>query len=699
MPPPQRVPEVAGVGVVHNLPLASAVFVGRDVDQVASLFGHGTGVVVGQAAVHGLGGIGKTELAVHYARAHLHRYRLVWWVTADTTANVGLGLAGLTRRMHPMATLTDAQEWAMGWLQSNTGWLLVLDNVEDIDHIRYLLGVVAGRGQVLVTTRRDYGAARWAKVGLASLRLGVLDRTASIDLLIRLTGQDDPDGAGRVAADLGDLPLALEQAAAYLGHHDGLTFDDYRDLLAARFTQMAADPGEGEPAHRSLARVWRVSIEAVTARSALAASVLAVLAWLAPDRLPADVLGPLADDPADLDRALTLLSSYSMITMAGGEVSVHRLVQAVTRTDSDDEPRSQAIQILDAAVPDDPIANVAGWPRWVALLPHIDAAVENMPPDHSDTTILHIADRAATFRQFQGQLGPAITGFEQVFADSRRVLGNDHPDTLTFRHNLAGAYEAAGRVREAIALHEQVLADSRRVLGDDHPSTLTSGHSLAYAYESAGRLDEAITLHERVLADYRRVLGDDHPHALTSRHNLAYAYESAGRVDEAIDLFEQVVADYRRVLGDDHPHALTSRHNLAGAYRSAGRVGEAITLYERVLADRRRVLGDDHPDTLTSRHNLAGAYASAGRVGEAITLYERVLADRRRVLGDDHPSTPTSRHSLAYAYQTAGRVGEAIDLYEQVVADYRRVLGDDHPHTLTAAENLRRARQSRPGPD
>ena len=188
---------------------------------------------------------------------------------------------------------------------------------------------------------------------------------------------------------------------------------------------------------------------------------------------------------------------------------------------------------------------------------------------------------------------------------------------------IASAYHAAGRLDEAITLYEQLLTDRIRVLGEDHPNTLTTLNNLAGAYESAGRLDEAITLYEQVLTDSIRVLGKDHPNTLTTLNNLAGAYESAGRLDEAITLYEQVLTDSIRVLGKDHPNTLTTLNNLAGAYESAGRLDEAITLYEQVLTDRTRVLGKDHPATLATLNALASAYKSAGRLNQAITLYEQ----------------------------------------------------------------------------
>ncbi|MFG3553698.1 tetratricopeptide repeat protein [Micromonospora sp. NPDC047557] len=690
LPPPQRVGD--GEAVVDNLPAESQVFVGRDLEQIdALLAGAARGVAVGQAAVHGLGGIGKSELVLHYARHRLERYQLVWWLTADSPEAIAAGLSGLTRRLHPVATLADAYEWAVGWLQTNRGWLLVLDNVEDVEHILDLLGLVRGRGDVLVTTRRDVGGAWSRRSGLAPLRLGVLARAASVDLLHQLTGLDDPEGAGRLADELGDLPLALEQAAAFISRRPDVDFDGYRQRLTTRFPRTAAYPGLRGGSERTIARVWAVTMDAIAGQLPLAVRVLDVLAWLAPEGLPVDVVYPLADDPEDVQDAIALLASYSMISRTDGTIGVHRLVQAVTRAkhaNDTDSPVDVATSLLAAAIPDDPSRNPAGWPRWTALLPHVDALTAGVPADARTPEQMYLLGQAATFRQRQGQHATAIKQFEQVRADCRRLLGDDHPNTLTSVGNLASAYQSVGRVAEAIKLYEQGWADCRRVLGDDHRHTLASVNNLAGAYRAVGRTDEALALYERTLTASRRVLGDDHPDTLGAVHNLAVAFGSVGRVAEAVTLFERTLSDCRRVFGDDHPHTLTAVHNLAGAYQRAGRVAEAITLFEQGWDDCRRVLGDDHPETLISVNNLAATYRLSGRVAEAVTLYEQALADSRRILGDDHPHTLTLVNNLADAYELVGRVAEAVTLHEQTLANCRRVLGDDHPFTLASIHNL-----------
>jgi hypothetical protein len=614
---PREVPTPRGM---HNLPPASAVFVGRDLDHLDTVLGRSVaGVVVGQVAVHGLGGIGKTELVIHYSHAVRSRYPLVWWITADSRDTIDQGLARLARRLQPTGAVTHAQDWAIDWLQAHPGWLLILDNVEHIADIQPLLGQLAGCGHVLVTTRRDPRANGWAPLGLAPLRLDPLGRADSVELLVRLTGNDDLDGADALAADLGDLPLALEQAAAYIGRHRGLDYHSYRDTLAYRFDKVSRHGGRGGDTERTIGQVWQITMATITEQSPLARTVLDVMAWLAPEELPQDVLYPLADDPDDILDAIALLADHNMIKWQDHTVSVHRLVLAVTRAchpGGEPRPADEAIRLLKAAVPTGhPRTEVSAWPRWNSLLTHIDALYARMPADHTDTRILFLAESAAFYRQFQGRAAVAIAMLERVLGDRRRVSGEDHPDTLRCLHNLALANQMAGQAHEAIAIYEPLVAIYRRVRSESHVETLAVRGDLANAYRSAGRADEAVTLHEQVLADRRRVLGDNHPSTLLTGQNLANAYHASGRLDEAIDLHELTLAGRRRVLGDDHPDTLSSRHNIAIAYYSAGRPDTAATMLEEVLADRQRVLGDDHPDTRLTAERLRQAAPTRGRSG------------------------------------------------------------------------------------
>ncbi|MBO0732126.1 MAG: hypothetical protein J2P57_22890, partial [Acidimicrobiaceae bacterium] len=323
--------EVAAVAGTQNLPRRpAAVFVGRDGDLAAldSVVGPGVGGI--SHAIQGLGGIGKSELVLHHAWAHRLDYSLVWWITADSPDNVGVGLAELAYRLQPVlttvATVPEAAGWAKAWLQMHAGWLLVLDNVEDPQHVAGLLAQL-DTGRILVTTRRDVD---WQRYGASPVRLGLLVRAESIDLLGRRTGRDEPDAADAVADQLGDLPIALDQAAAFIAERR-TSISAYLTELTQRPTRLLDTASLTGSAERAVARVWQLTMTVIGERSPIAARLLGVLAWMAPDDLPRDVLSPLADDPIDIDDALALLASYSMITLSDATVSVHRLVQAVTR--------------------------------------------------------------------------------------------------------------------------------------------------------------------------------------------------------------------------------------------------------------------------------------------------------------------------------------------------------------------------------
>ena len=329
--------------------------------------------------------------------------------------------------------------------------------------------------------------------------------------------------------------------------------------------------------------------------------------------------------------------------------------------------------------------------RWLAASWRFDEAEAALGTISSEQAALEGANAVAQAYESAGRLTDAIALFEEVLADSLRILGHDHIDTLVFRGNLAGTYQVVGRFDEAISLYEEAVADSVRVFGSGHVAVLKSRNSLAGALMMVGRLDEAISLYEEVVADSVRIFGSDDLATLSVRSNLAGALLAVGRVGEAVVMFRELLADRLRVFGADHSVTIVARKSLAGVCLVAGCVDEAVALYEEVVADQLRVLGPDHPDTLASRGSLAGACRSAGRLADAITLYKDVVADQLRVLGPDHPDTLASRGSLAGACWEAGHLDEAITLFEQVLADQLRVLGPNHPYTVASRCYLARA--------
>ncbi|HTI26999.1 MAG TPA: FxSxx-COOH system tetratricopeptide repeat protein, partial [Kutzneria sp.] len=626
--------------VVVGLPQPAArVFVGRD-EQLAELdrlVRSGVGVVTQTA--HGLGGVGKSELALQYATWHRSTYRVVWWVPADSPEAIGTGLARLAYRLHPAlqatATQAEAADWALDWLGGHGGWLLVLDNVEDLREVRPLLRRLS-TGHVLLTTRRDVG---WRDITDRCVRLDVLEPADAVALLTRLSGQDDPGTAGVLAGELGCMPLALQQAGAYLRQT--------HTPMAGYLRRLREDPAEvlssltaGDEAQRAVARTWSVAIDRISQQAPLAARLLAVLSCLAPDELPRDVPTPLAE-PTDVDAALATLASYGMVTLTDRAVTTHRLVQAVTisqlrrRSDTATEPHEAgrrrpaapagwddtlhtAIELLSAAVPPgNPQDDLIGRPRWAALSPHV-TALARLCPDHiGGLDLAELLDATAVYEAVQRRAADAELLQRRALAITEAALGLDHPDTAIRLNNLAGSLWELGRAADAEPLQRRALAITEGALGPDHPDTAMMLDSLAVSLRALGRAADAEPLQRRALAITEATLGLDHPDTAIRLNNLAGSLWALGRAADAEPLQRRALTITEAALGPDHPDTAITLDSLAASLRVLGRAADAEPLQRRALAITEAMLGPDHPDTALRLENLAGSLWVLGRAAHA----------------------------------------------------------------------------------
>ena len=661
----------------------------------------------------GMHGCGKSQLAAAVAaRCVEEEWPLVAWVNAESHGSVLEGLSELGQRMGVGETddrtpETLAQRCLRALEEAEAAdRLIVFDNVERADDLRDSIPQREGLRVVATTTKRVDWAQAWRPI-----RVGGFEREQSIAMLLGRTGQSDRDAADAIADALGDLPVAVSQAAATV-KRSRCSLSTYLDRLRKYSLEDSVRRLDGDEYPDAVGSALRFAFQSALEEigkqnprwEALASRQLGILALLAASGVPKRWLEGTDQDSSDrstLDagEALSSLVEFSVCQFSedGAKATLHRLQGRVIRENWKNEPKEQAhaeeeaIDFL-SSVDTTRVRNPKNGARRQDAVDLADQLRAVSEQDYSSALFSAplFNNVLASALWYSAELGApqAAVALSDAVTHLSKILGPDHPDTLASRNNLAGAYESAGRLDEAITLYEQVLADRTHILGPDHPDTLATRNNLACTYRSAGRLDEAITHFEEVLADRTRVLGPADPHTLTSRNNLAAAYESAGRLKEAITHFKEVLADRTHILGPADPHTLTSRNNLAGAYESAGHLKEAITLYEEVLDDHQRVLGPDHPHTLISRNNLACTYRSAGRLDEAITRFEEVLDDHLRVLGPDHLHTLAARNNLAGAYRSAGRLGEAVTLFEQILADHLRVLGPDHPQTLISRNNL-----------
>ena len=655
----------------------------------------------------GMRGSGKTQLAAAVAaRCENEDWPIVAWINAASRKELVADLYELAIRIGIDAPKDIPPENIvrrfLDQLRSADAAdrLFVFDNVENLDDLKGLTPEADGVRAIITTTRH----LDWNSLGWSPMVVGVFEREQSITLLCEHTGDTHRDAADQIAEALGDLPVAVTQAAA-TAKWGNYSLSEYFKRLSTHPLESSISRLEGDDYPDAVGVALFMAYEQVLEQlrtkhpqqEGIAISLLGILSLLAASGVPTHWLLELDDDSDTVRDTLSFLKRSSILqeSIDGDKTIIHRLQGQVYREtylsnqEKFSEARTHATTLLNE-IDVDRIENFEQQRQETRNLVEQIGAVASQ--DHSSPLFSDpdfVALLATTLRNATdlGMPQLALTLTDSV-TQAGCTLGPDHPDTLASCNNLACAYQAAGKLEEAITLYEQNLTDYTRILGPNHPSTLTSRNNLACTYHDAGKFEEAITLYEQNLKDFEDLLGPHHPDTLTSRNNLANAYQATGRLDEAITLYEQNLTDRTQILGPHHPDTLTSRNNLAGAYWQTDRLDEAITLYEQNLKDHIHILGPHHPDTLTTQVNLAVAYRTAGRLDEAITLYELNLTDRIHILGPHHPDTLTTQVNLAVAYLTAGRLDEAISLQEQTLKDFENLLGPNHPLTLTSRHNL-----------
>ena len=654
----------------------------------------------------GMRGSGKTQLAAAVAaRCEEEGWPLVAWIHAASRKEILAGLYELALRIGIDAPQNIPLEVIVRRLldrlrsAESADRLFVFDNVENPDDLRDLIPEGAGV-RTLITTPHHLD---WDGLGWLRVTVGVFGREQSISLLCEHTGDAHREAADRIADALGDVPVAIIQAAA-TAQQGGYSLSGYLDRLSHHPLESSMSRLEGASYPDAVGIALLMAHEQVleqlrtkhSQQERIAVSLLGALSLLAASGVPTHWLLRLDADSDAVRDTLSFLKSAAILQESsdGDKTMIPWLQGHVYReTYLNDqkklgEARTCATSVL-SGIDVDRLDN--GEQQRDETRHLIEQFLSVTSQDYSQSLFSEpqVSSKLAETLEYAASLGMSqlALGLSDSVTRACDALGPNHPDTLASRNNLAGTYRDAGRLDKVIALYEQTLEDSIRVLGPDHPSTLTSRLNLASAYRDAGRLDEAITLYEQVFSGRSHVLGPNHRSTLTARDDLAGIYREAGRFDEAITLKKQILADAMR-MGPDSSGASAARLNLAATYRDAGRLDDAIPLYQENLEEFTRLAGPDHPGTLASRHRLAGACREAGRLDEAIALYQENLTDFTRLAGPDHPETLASRGTLAGTYQAAGRLDEAIHLFEQNLEDRTRTLGPAHPVTLTSRNNL-----------
>jgi tetratricopeptide (TPR) repeat protein len=699
--------------VPHNL---TQHFTGRD-DELKvlreSLLQGSAAALTQPQAISGLGGIGKTQTAVKYAHRHRNDYSAVFWVSADSTLTLSRGFVVIAKALElPQANAQDeevAVQAALKWLNTHANWLLIFDNADEPELLQSFCPQNA-EGHVLVTSRaqdfQDLGITQPVEIKV------FLPEEASLFLLERTgrtanSNSDEHAAVEQLAKELGYLPLALEQAAAYVVTQKAqfqAYLDSYRNLKLKRLE--SAKPKLGNYPE-SVATTWLLNFRQVKQISEASANLLEFSAFLDPDAIPFEliVLGAsqfdetlkqaldgVDKDSLILNELLNPLGRYSLIYVDPHTqtYSIHRLVQEVLRAEMELTTLhnwiEQTIRAANQAFPDPEFKN---WPLCERLLSHV-IIIASFQAKYacSPTGGGRLFNQAGTYLQHRGQYSSAKTFLLRSRSIIESQLGPNHPDVAQSLNNLATLYQSQGLLAEAESLFLRSFFINQQYLSPDHPNVATSFNNLAELYRMQVNFAAAEPFCQQSLSVREQQLGLNHPYVATSLNNLALIYEAQGRYGEAEQLHLRSLDIRESQLGADHPDVAQSLNNLAEIYRCQGHFQKAEPLHLRSLDIRESQLGTDHPDVAQSLNNLAEIYRYQGHLDKAEPLHERSLCIKKSQLGPNHPDVAASFNNLAELYQSQRRYDEAESFFKRSLEIFERQLGNDHFNMVRILNNL-----------
>ncbi|MFG3283502.1 FxSxx-COOH system tetratricopeptide repeat protein [Streptomyces sp. NPDC048111] len=690
---------------IWNAPPRNPEFTGRSqaLERMRDQLGSGLAVVLPQPqTLYGLGGVGKTQVALEYAHRFMADYDLVWWINCARTSDVAAGLAELGGLLGGQGgdDIGLACREAIDLLRRGVPtdrWLLVFDNADDPEQLRRFIPS-GGPGHTLVTSRNQ----AWSQYG-GALAVDVFRRDESVEHLRRRAPGLSADEADQVAGALGDLPLAVEQAAAWIAE-TATPVADYLDQLAgqtARVLSLNQPVGYPEP----VAATWNVSIELLKRRSPAAVRLLQLCAFFAPEPIWAGLLygkemidalkayDPSLQEKLVLGRIIREIGRFALakVDPVEGTIQVHRLVQAVVRSQLTEQERHEAQhtvhRILAGARPDaeEPIDDPDTWPRFAGIWPHLGPSEAPLCTEPEPRRLL--IDRMRYLWK-RGEFGAAAALGEELRVLWREQLGCDDIQYLYLRFHISNVHRSQGRYLEALELDEETLARQRETLGATHPHTYMTTSALAMDLGELGRYAQAVELATEAYEGFRTIFDESHPRTLAAANNLALARRMTGWYAGARELDQDVYDRRTEVLGPEHPYTLSSAMCLARDLREIGRYEDSVALLSRTYAIFKDRLGVSFPGTLVAAKSLSVALRRSGRFEDARRLTLSARARYRAKYTSVNPDSLACELNVAADLFAAGEHTAARDTAQDAVAEYGKNPGPGHPYTLAALNNL-----------
>ncbi|MCA1600645.1 MAG: tetratricopeptide repeat protein [Acidobacteria bacterium] len=663
---------------IWNVPARNPNFTGRssDLDRLhVALTRHPRPTL---CSLHGMGGVGKTQTAIKYIHRQAHDYDLVWWINAEETMGIGDQFIELGREigLDVVADVGVMVRSVHRALRDRSRWLLVFDSVETPSDVEHQLPP-AGSGQVLITTRRD-GFRALGDV----LDLDVLERVDSIKMLQHRVPDLARSDVIAISRRLGDLPLALAQAAAYLDQ-TRLPPSEYLRLLETRAADLHSRGRTAEHPD-NIATIWSVSLDRLRSITPAAVQLLTLCAWLAPEPVPLDLfsnhadllpapLNAIVDDAIAFVDAVAALVDYSLARRTGNDILVHRLVQDVIRQDDGDaagpSPLDNVLTLLRADLPAEINDKPPNWVRWRQLLRHVLVATAHQK-DLNPTAVADAAwllDRAGNYLYVHGRPADAVPLLKRSLHFRERIADANDSEIATTLNNLGLGLADLGQPDSAINVLKRVLRLLETADPPDDFAIAEVLNHLGWAHVLLGQPAAALPIYERALNIRETADRPDRARVAADLNGLGRALADLGRPADALPLHERALQLCEAAYGPNHPWVGTTLAYRGRALIELGRPAEALPLLERALTIRETAYGSDHPWLATVLNHQGRALTDLGRPAEALALHERALEIHEAVYGPDHADVATDLDHMGRALSNMGQHDEALPLRRRVV--------------------------------
>jgi tetratricopeptide (TPR) repeat protein/nucleoside phosphorylase len=665
------------------------------------------GQVAALTALHGLGGVGKTQLALEYAYRHAPDYDLIWWVRAEDPVALAAEYAALAGPLDlPEKGVADQEAQVAAvrqWLSQKGKWLLIFDNAGEPQDLRGFIPQ-GGSGHILITSRNPV----WR--GLARpLDVRVWDRPESVAFLLKRTGRTEAAGegekatAGQLADELGDLPLALEQAGAYI-EWCGCAIGHYLGLFRSRRQEMLRKGKSSQEYPDTVATTWELSFQKVKAASPTAPDLLNLCAFLAPDDIPKELLvqgaahlpksmAAVIQDSVKFDEALALLRRYSLMEVSEEALALHRLVQAVVRDRLDPEDQKKwaeaAVEMINVSFPSDVQSDFGKWPWCARLLPHaLAAAVQAQNLRSAPKTAGLLLNQSAIYLWTRAEFNGAKRVIEQAINFAEAAYGPDHPNVASTVNNLGILLRDMGDLESAKAQFERAITIDEKAYGPNHPNVARDVNNLGLVLHDLRDLEEAKAHFERALAIWEKVHGPNHPHVAAAVNNLGSVLQNMGNLPGAKAHYERALSIDETAYGQNHPQVAIRVNNLGTVVRELGDLPGAMAHYKRALAIDEKAYGPNHPRVATDLNNLGAVLWDLRDLPGAKAHVERALAIDEAAYGPNHPQVAIRLNNLGGLLEAQGDLSGAKGCFKRALAIRRQFLGEDHPDTKLVKENL-----------